>query len=81
MRTRLKTGIKQATVNGSWLPVSFVSAVGQMGMVEARSGAEIEKGAEARKRITVLSDAEIAKLMAAAVADQDPLIWLSSRVG
>jgi len=77
VRTRLKTGIKQATVNRELATLSHLfRRLVKWGWLKPEAVPEIEKGAEPRKRIIVLSDAEIAKLMAAAVADQDPLIWL-----
>ncbi|MBI0477483.1 site-specific integrase [Sphingomonas sp. MA1305] len=77
VRDRLASGLKQATVNRELATLSHMfRRMAKWGWIKAEAIPEIEKGAEPRKLIVVLSDENAAKLMKAAVADQDGLLWL-----
>lgn len=77
VRQRLATGVKQATVNRELATLSHLfRRLVKWGWMKAEWVPDLEKGAEPRKRIVVLSDENIRRLMEAALADQDPTVWL-----
>lgn len=77
VRDRLASGLKQATVNRELATLSHMfRRMAKWGWIKPEDVPEIEKGDEPRKKIVVLSDENAAKLMKAAVADQDGLLWL-----
>ena len=77
VRRRLDTGLKQATVNRELATLSHLfRCFARWGWIKTDDMPDLEKGPEPRKRIVVLSDESIAKLMKAAVDDQDARTWL-----
>ncbi|RZM36660.1 MAG: site-specific integrase [Sphingomonas sp.] len=77
VRRRLDTGLKQATINRELATLSHLfRRFARWGWIKTDDMPDLEKGPEPRKRIVVLSDESIAKLMNAAVDDQDPRTWL-----
>jgi integrase len=74
-RRRLAEGAAQATVNRELSTLShFLNRCLEWGWIKSKP--RVSKGAETRKQIVVLSEADRKALMAAAKADQDPLTWL-----
>lgn len=77
VKSRLSAGLRQATINRELATLSHcMRRMAKWGWIKPEHVPEIEKGAEARKPITVLSEADATKLMAAAVEDRDPRLWL-----
>jgi len=77
VQERLATGLKQATVNRELATLShMLRRFSKWGWIKHENIPEFAKGNEPRKKIVVLSDDNAAKLMAAAVADQDDRLWL-----
>jgi integrase len=77
VRDRLASGLKQATVNRELATLSHMyHRMAKWGWIRPENVPEIEKGDEPRKKIIVLSDENASRLMKAAVADQDGLLWL-----
>lgn len=74
---RLASGLKQATVNRELATLShLMRRMAKWGWIKPENVPDIEKGQEPRKPIVVLSEANVQALMKAAVADQDPRLWL-----
>ena len=70
-QARLATG-KQATVNRELSTLShLMNRMVEWGWIRLQDKPKIAKGAEARKPITILSDSQMAALMAAALNDSD----------
>lgn len=73
VRDRLSTGLKQATVNRELATLSHL--LRRIG-IKPEDRPEMVKGGEPRKKIVVLSDDHVSRLMKAAIADQDERLWL-----
>jgi integrase len=73
VRDRLGTGLKQATVNRELATLSHLMR--RIG-IKPEDRPELVKGGEPRKKIVVLSDDHVSRLMKAAIADQDERLWL-----
>lgn len=77
VRSRLDQGLKQATINRELATLShMLRHFVKWGWIQVSDIPDLEKGPEPRKRIVVLSDEHVTKLMKAAVEDQDARIWL-----
>lgn len=77
VRRRLDLGLKQATINRELATLShMLRRFAKWGWIKADDIPDLERGAEPRKRIVVLSDENESRLMKAAVEDQDPRTWL-----
>lgn len=75
VRHRRGEGAANATINRELSTLShFLNRCAEWGWTKARP--RIDKTAEQRKQITVLSPAEQQALMQGAIGDQDPLTWL-----
>lgn len=78
-RRRLAEGAAQATINRELSTLShFLNRCLEWGWIKTKP--KIHKGEEARKQIVILSDSEKQALLAAAMADQDPLTWLFATI-
>jgi integrase len=78
-RHRKTEGAAQATVNRELSSLShFLARCVEWGWMKGKP--KIDKGAEVRKQITILSDTEKQALMNAAIGDQDPLTWLFAAI-
>lgn len=76
-RSRLATGLKQATVNRELATLShLLRRMAKWGWIKPEAIPDIEKGQEPRKPIVVLSEQDAQALMKAAIADQDDRLWL-----
>lgn len=73
VRSRLATGLKQATVNRELATLSHMMR--RIGIKSERRP-DIVKGYEPRMEAVVLSDEEASRLMMAAAGDQDERLWL-----
>lgn len=69
--------VKQATVNRELATLSHMfRRMVEWKWIKAEDAPKVQKGAEPRKKIVVLSEQHAAALMQAAVADQDSQLWL-----
>lgn len=79
IRCRRDQGAAQSTVNRELSTLShFLNRCLEWGWIKSKP--KIPKGAETRKQIVVLSEADRQALMEAAKADQDPLTWLFAAI-
>lgn len=75
VRRRKDEGAAQATINRELSTLShFLARCAEWGWLKTRP--KIAKGAETRKQIVVLTEADKRSLMRAAIGDQDALTWL-----
>lgn len=75
VKHRKGEGAKQATINRELSTLShFLNRCLEWGW--SRTKPRIDKGAEPRKKVVVLTDDEKAALIKAAIGDQDPQTWL-----
>ena len=81
-KKRLDDGGKVATINRELATLShMLKSFAEWKWIKATDLPKIEKAAEARKKIVVLSEANAESLYKAAVADQDPATWLFVAIG
>lgn len=75
VRHRKEEGAAQATINRELSTLShFLNRCIEWGWTKTKP--RIDKGDEPRKKIVILSEAEKAALIRAAIGDQDPQTWL-----
>ncbi|WP_298465490.1 site-specific integrase [uncultured Erythrobacter sp.] len=81
-RHRLDEGAKPATVNRELSTLShMMSQIVKWKWIKDDERPEIEKDAEPRKKIVILSPEQAEALYKGAVADQDPRTWLFVAIG
>jgi integrase len=76
-RSRLATGLKQATVNRELATLShLLRRMAKWGWIKPENAPDIEKGQEPRKPIVILSEQDAQALMKSAIEDRDDRLWL-----